>query len=1026
MQRLTRTLAMASALAFAGVLAGCGDDVSIAPDPAISLTPPSASLQVGQSATFSATVTGLSNKAVTWSTDNAAKATVDNAGKVTAVSAGSATITATASDPNVKASAIVTITAVNKGVTKVEISPNADILKIGEFRQLTANVTADPGVARTVTWTSSAAAVATVDASGKVTAVTNGSAVITATSTVDPSISGTMALTVRPTAPAQISIQKITTAGNLGAPVNFNAVVGQIDVTLNLNPGDQTVTKVEVLIDNVTACSQNLSVAESRQLSLAAVAPEGVEAIDVVCSINTAAFNATTGVPSYLNGVRNLTAKATIGGTQPGNIATPSQALTFVNPNTFILTQALTGTTAQATSAAGLLYRRGSLNVTALPVIYNAGQSIAVATVTFGSAACDANGTGARQRALTAPAAGSGAWTASFGVTTSSTVLIGTTVRNYEFNGTAGCLLSPTTTASGEVATMIATDNAGNTIFASALPANAAAAGIRLDNRAPGVPTFWANPNNRQNGWLNATVGLTGANNTASLTSNNWLVDGTADAGVGGYVRNLRVGLGTTTVNAALAATPSSTPTLPAPSAANTSYCAVISAQDLLGNESALPATDTDCAQLPALPAGPPSASSQLIATQFMPFGVDIAAPTIVLVDNPPVVTALNANQRLNGATIGNQFTVSVTDTGTVGNSGMLSGSAVRGTVNLRNATATAAATCFLGSYSATTGVCSAVSVNAAPPFPLVPTVTVGASATTGYYTYSAVAQDAAGNQSAAVSRVIAYDPAANVPALTSALFNTPLNGPTVAFNANASDNFDLQDVTYSLLYAGGLAGPIVYPAVALNTFNAATLVNSNVPAGITINGFLRQVENVTANGPVAVGGAFKPTQLNGVARDQANNSSAAVPTNIPAASVTTGVSYLAAPAANLVRSWAITTVATNVSDGNVVAPVTAANPLTVTLDADAFGPTATFAPPFTRVDFYVLNGGNLVQVASATTPSTVDDGSPFGRRHRYSVSWKPGTAFGLGAQQIYAIGVNANGDGLVTPANGLVTITNP
>ena len=109
-----------------------------------------------------------------------------------------------------------------------------------------------------------------------------------------------------------------------------------------------------------------------------------------------------------------------------------------------------------------------------------------------------------------------------------------------------------------------------------------------------------------------------------------------------------------------------------------------------------------------------------------------------------------------------------------------------------------------------------------------------------------------------------------------------------------------------------------------------------------------------------------------------------------------------------------------------MVAPVTAANPLTVTLDADAFGPTATFAPPFTRVDFYVLNGGNLVQVASATTPSTVDDGSPFGRRHRYSASWKPGTAFGLGAQQIFAVGVNAVGDGLVTPANANVTITNP
>jgi hypothetical protein len=154
---------------------------------------------------------------------------------------------------------------------------------------------------------------------------------------------------------------------------------------------------------------------------------------------------------------------------------------------------------------------------------------------------------------------------------------------------------------------------------------------------------------------------------------------------------------------------------------------------------------------------------------------------------------------------------------------------------------------------------CGPTSVNAAPPFPLVPTTTVAASDTVGYYTYSAFSQDAAGNQSAPVTRVIAFDPAANVPALTAALFNTPLSGPSVTFNANASDNFDLWQAHYTLTYAGGLAGPLVYPAVNLNAFNQAPLVNSNVPAGITINGFLRQVEDVTGNGPLTVGGQFKP-----------------------------------------------------------------------------------------------------------------------------------------------------------------------
>jgi len=353
----------------------------------------------------------------------------------------------------------------------------------------------------------------------------------------------------------------------------------------------------------------------------------------------------------------------------------------------------------------------------------------------------------------------------------------------------------------------------------------------------------------------------------------------------------------------------------------------------------------------------------------------------------------------------------------------MLSGSAVIGTVTLRNASATGAATCVLGTY--TGGVCTPASVNPAPPFPLVPTTTIAANATTGYFTYTAMSQDAAGNQSAAVTRVIAHDDAVNPPNLTSALFNTPLSGSTATFNANASDNFDLWDVTYLLTYAGGLVGPISYPAIVLNTFNVAPLVNSNVPAGITINGFMRQLENVTGNAPLAVGGAFKPTQLSGTARDQASNSSAAAITAIAPAAVTTGVSYTAAAAALLTNSWSITTpsVATLVSTG---ATTPATNPLTVTFEAKACGPTASYTQPFARVDFYAVLAGNVRQIGTGTLTGTDDDGSAFGRCHKYGFTWTPGTTFGTAVQNVYAIGVSAAGDGLVSPVNTQVTTTNP
>jgi len=1017
MQKLTRTLAMAGALAFAGVLAGCGDDVTVAPNPSLDLSPPSATIPVGSSVTFSATVQGLSNKAVNWASDNTAKATVDANGKVTGVSAGTATITATAAgDATLKKSAVVTVTAVNKGVTKVDISPNTAILKQGEFLQLTANVTADPGVARTVTWSSSANTIATVDAAGKLTAVTNGTAIITAASTVDPTVTGTMSLTVRPTQPAQISIQKVTTV-NTNTPVNFNNVFGQIDVTLNLDPGDQTVTKVEVLIDNKTACSQNLSVAESQQLALAAVNPEGVEAVDILCSINTADFNPTTGAVTYQNGPRQLTAKATIGGTQPGNVATPSQTLTFNNANSFVLTQALSGTTKQATSAAGLLYKRGSLDISVLPVIYNAGQTIAVATATFGSAACDANGTGARSRPLTAPAGGTGAWTTSFGVTTSATVAIGTTVKDYEYNNSPACLAQLTNGPSGEVATIVATDNAGNTIFTSAIPANIATAGIRLDNRAPGAPTFWANPNGRRNGWINATVGLNGANNASSATSNNWMQDGAADLGVGGYVRILRTADATGgLVDAAIAATGSATATLPAPSVANTSYCAVISAQDLLGNESALPAAGSACT-------APPATTGALVSPvpQALEFGVDIAAPTIAYADPAVVPTALSNGARQGGASISGEFVVTVADTGAVGNSGMLAGSPVRATVIRREATgtdfATAPTDCVVGTLNAALTTCSQTATGLVVGLPLVSTA-ITALNVAGYYTYAATAFDAAGNSTALpATSVIVYDG-------TPATATNPSVPATItgAFSSASflNDNLSIRDYYYTVGFGAAPAylAPttirIAAAPTAVDAFNAATLSNTNVGINSTINTFLGLQSTTGGNAPNAyVGGSIPLNALNLFVRDQAQAAytgpaTAVVAPTAPAAGVsTTGFNTFVPATSNA-----------TICAGTLAAGC-AAVPTSTVITAKANGVTATFNNPFSRVDFYAPLGGDLILIGSvpAASASLVDDGAT--RVWTYSLTLQAASLYTqlggvspavVGPVNIYAFGVSPTG----------------
>ena len=161
-------------------------------------------------------------------------------------------------------------------------------------------------------------------------------------------------------------------------------------------------------------------------------------------------------------------------------------------------------------------------------------------------------------------------------------------------------------------------------------------------------------------------------------------------------------------------------------------------------------------------------------------------------------------------------------------------------------------------------------------------------------------------------------------------------------------------------------------------------------------------------------------------------NTAGPIGTVIPPASVTTGVTYVkAALDPQEFGSWGVTgpSAATNVSTNE--GPAAAVNPLSVSLQADAFGRTATFAQPFTRVDFYALSGGNLVQIGTGALQPIFDDGTAFGRRFRWTLTWTPGTAFGpvgpgAQGQSVFAIGVNANGDGLVTLVNTNITTTNP
>jgi uncharacterized protein YjdB/endo-1,4-beta-D-glucanase Y len=141
-------------------------------------------LTVGDKETITATAlpAGATDKTVTWSSSNDNIATVSQTGEIVAVATGTATITATANDgSNVFATCAVTVSDVVVAVTSVELDETILNLEVGDIQTLVATVSPDNATNKAVTWTTGNPAVASVDGTGKITALTAGFALITAT-----------------------------------------------------------------------------------------------------------------------------------------------------------------------------------------------------------------------------------------------------------------------------------------------------------------------------------------------------------------------------------------------------------------------------------------------------------------------------------------------------------------------------------------------------------------------------------------------------------------------------------------------------------------------------------------------------------------------------------------------------------------------------------------------------------------------------------------------------------------------------
>ena len=137
-------------------------------------------LDINETITLIATVLpeNATNQNVTWQSTNTSAATIDANGRVTARAEGSTTIIATTEVGGRTATATVTVNPPIIRPTGVELSGRTTIL-VGEVETFTVTISPANATNRNVTWISSNEAVATVDNTGKVSAITIGTATIT-------------------------------------------------------------------------------------------------------------------------------------------------------------------------------------------------------------------------------------------------------------------------------------------------------------------------------------------------------------------------------------------------------------------------------------------------------------------------------------------------------------------------------------------------------------------------------------------------------------------------------------------------------------------------------------------------------------------------------------------------------------------------------------------------------------------------------------------------------------------------------
>ena len=394
------------------------------PVAAVAVNPASASVPVGQTVQLTATPQDangnpLSGRTVTWATSDATVATVSGSGMVSGAVAGTAMITASSEGQNGTAAITVTVPP----VASVSVSPTSATVLVGQTVQLTATPEDANGsalIGRVVTWASSVPGDATVSASGLVTAVAAGTAMLTATSegqsgtaTVTTTAVPVALVTVTPASTSlfvgqttQLSVTTKDSAGNVltgrtitwasssttVATVSAAGLVtakaagsGTITATSEGKNGTATVTVTIVPVASVAVspASASMPVAQTVQLSATTKDSAGnVLTGRVVTWASSAPAVATVSASGLVTGA--AAGSATLTATSEGKNGTATVAVTIVPVASVTVSPAPASVTAGQTVQLTATPKDASGNPLSGRVVTWATSNAAVATVSAG------------------------------------------------------------------------------------------------------------------------------------------------------------------------------------------------------------------------------------------------------------------------------------------------------------------------------------------------------------------------------------------------------------------------------------------------------------------------------------------------------------------------------------------------------------------------------------------------------------------------------------------------------------------